>query len=133
MKPLLFFFLFIDSFLGLQKINSQDITDYHLVKDVFRQEKQLPEYKEYIKDNRNEIEWMVSGLLLFYKSFISSQDGNRCVFYPSCSVYTIQAIKIKGPIKGFAAGMDRLCRCNRLSPEKYTKYSNTNLFSDPVK
>ena len=33
---------------------------------------------------------------------------------------------------GIIDGMDRLQRCNRLSPENYERYENTNLLSDPI-
>ena len=49
---------------------------------------------------------------LFYREFISSQDVDACVFYPSCSKYTIEVIEKKGAIVGLLAGLDRLLRCH---------------------
>ncbi len=34
-----------------------------------------------------------------------------CVFYPSCSNYTIQAIEKYGSIKGLYKGVKRIIRC----------------------
>lgn len=70
-------------------------------------------------DNKNEVQAAFSGLFLFYKSFISSQDLTVCTFTPSCSEYGILAVKEHGVLKGGFLTMDRLTRCNGLSPDKY--------------
>jgi len=70
-------------------------------------------------NNTNEIQYLFSGLFLFYKFAISSQDYNRCTFHPSCSEYGILAVKKHGALGGMLATLDRLQRCNGLSPEKY--------------
>lgn len=84
------------------------------------------------KDNKNEVEAVFSGLFLFYKSFISSQDLTVCTFTPSCSEYGILAVKEHGVLKGGFLTVDRLTRCNGLSPEKY-KVDKTQmlLIDDP--
>ena len=111
---------------------SQTAGDIQALKNVFETNDQKTNYKELIKDNHNEFQLLASGLFLFYKSFISSQDGNHCIFNPSCSVYAIQSIKKNGLLIGISDGIDRLTRCNRLSLENYQKFENTNLYSDPV-
>jgi uncharacterized protein len=111
---------------------SQNKADMDFAGQLFEVKNSIPEYKQLTKSNSNEIQWMASGLLLFYKTIFSSQDGNRCAFHPSCSVYGLESIKKKGLILGFAAAMDRLSRCNRLSSEKYEKYEDTHLLYDPV-
>ncbi|WP_394996261.1 membrane protein insertion efficiency factor YidD [Emticicia sp.] len=75
-------------------------------------------YKE-AKNNRNEIQYLFSGLFLFYKTFFSSQDLNVCTFTPSCSEYGILSVKKNGVVMGGIKTMDRLTRCNGLSPTKY--------------
>ncbi|HED38166.1 MAG TPA: membrane protein insertion efficiency factor YidD [Ignavibacteria bacterium] len=35
-----------------------------------------------------------------------------CVFYPTCSIYTIDAIKKYGVVKGFILGIKRISRCH---------------------
>jgi putative membrane protein insertion efficiency factor len=42
-----------------------------------------------------------------------------CKFHPSCSEYTIQAIRQYGPISGAFRGAWRICRCNPWNPGGY--------------
>lgn len=54
-------------------------------------------------------------LLKLYKKAISPIIqflGIHCKFYPSCSVYMIQAIEKYGCIKGIYMGMKRLLKCH---------------------
>lgn len=37
--------------------------------------------------------------------------GARCRFYPSCSCYAEQAIRIHGPLKGICFAFYRIIRC----------------------
>jgi len=111
---------------------SQDKNDFELATNLFEVGTDKTNYKVFIKENPNEFQLIASGFFIFYKSFFSSQDGNHCVFHPSCSVYTIKSIKKNGVFLGIIDGMDRLQRCNRLSPENYERYENTNLLSDPI-
>ena len=83
------------------------------------------------KNNTNEVQMAFSGLFLFYKTFVSSQDLSVCTFTPSCSEYGILAVKRFGPIKGGVMTMDRLTRCNGLSPTAYEIDKKTQLLFDP--
>lgn len=61
-------------------------------------------------------------LIKYYKNIVSSDSGffysmglkktNRCVFYPTCSDYMIEAIKKYGVFKGFLLGIKRIFRCH---------------------
>ena len=51
-------------------------------------------------------------LLKGYKKFISPLLGDNCRFYPTCSVYAMQAIEIHGPVKGCSLAAWRVLRCN---------------------
>ena len=84
----------------------------------------------FAKNNTNEIQYLFSGLFLFYKFAVSSQDNNKCTFSPSCSEYGMLAVKKKGPILGMLATLDRLQRCNGLSPKNYTIDQEKNLLID---
>lgn len=76
-------------------------------------------YRSLAQDNRSDLQWLASQLFLFYKNFISSQDGSKCSFHPSCSEYAIQLVKQRGLIMGGLGACDRLMRCNGMSPELY--------------
>jgi uncharacterized protein len=76
--------------------------------------------------------------LSFDHSFWARPEKFRvCIYYPSCSQYTYQAIDRFGLIKGSLMGGSRLLRCNGLNkggydpvPEKYSLKSN---LQDPNK
>ncbi|MDO8368634.1 MAG: membrane protein insertion efficiency factor YidD [Saprospiraceae bacterium] len=84
------------------------------------------------RENPNELQMVFSGLFLFYKSFLSSQDNQRCGFHPSCSEYGLEAVKKLGVIRGILCTCDRLSRCNGLSPEQYEIDIERRALKDPV-
>lgn len=51
----------------------------------------------------------------FYQRFISPLIPPRCKYYPSCSAYAVEAIRVHGPWRGLALAGWRLLRCNPLS------------------
>ena len=51
----------------------------------------------------------------FYQFAVSPLFGPRCKYYPSCSEYTVQAIREHGPLKGIGLGVWRILRCNPFS------------------
>lgn len=54
-------------------------------------------------------------LINFYQKNISNSFGKRCIFYPTCSEYTKQAIIKYGLIIGCIKGFFRILRCNPFS------------------
>lgn len=58
-----------------------------------------------------------SGIFLIeiYQKHISASFGKRCIFYPTCSEYTKQAILKYGLIVGSIKGFFRILRCNPFS------------------
>ncbi len=46
-----------------------------------------------------------------YQVIISPFFGRNCRFYPSCSEYTIEAVKKYGALKGFLKGVARILKC----------------------
>jgi uncharacterized protein len=82
------------------------------------------------KGNKNIAQLGFSGLFLFYKTFVSSQDQAVCTFTPSCSEFGILAVKKFGMIKGGLMTMDRLTRCNGLSPQNYEVNKKSLLLID---
>lgn len=54
-------------------------------------------------------------MIKVYQKYISSSLGSRCIYYPSCSEYTKQAVDKYGIIKGNILGIYRILRCNPFS------------------
>lgn len=67
-----------------------------------------------------------------YRVFLSSQDGPRCHFGPSCSGYMQLAIRRRGLLWGTLAAFDRLVRCNGFSEASglYVKDTKKGLLID---
>ncbi|HHR0416092.1 TPA: membrane protein insertion efficiency factor YidD, partial [Pseudomonas aeruginosa] len=46
------------------------------------------------------MKFLLIGLIRFYQYAISPLIGPRCRFYPSCSHYTLEAIRVHGALRG---------------------------------
>lgn len=55
-------------------------------------------------------------LIKCYQLLLSPLLGRHCRFYPTCSVYTCEAIKKYGLLKGIFLGTKRLLRCHPFHP-----------------
>jgi putative membrane protein insertion efficiency factor len=55
-------------------------------------------------------------LLRFYQLAISPMLGPRCRFYPSCSNYALEAIRLHGAARGGWLAARRVCRCHPWNP-----------------
>lgn len=125
---ILFFFL---TFFNVNQTFSQTIEEIESMKDMFFF---APSETYSLEKNYNsEFDLMLDILFVWYKNLISPFDFQRCSFYPSCSVYAVNSIKKNGFLIGFLDALDRLSRCNGLSPENYEKYEAGKLLYDPVK
>ena len=51
-------------------------------------------------------------LISWYQKHLSPLLGLHCVFYPTCSEYTKQAIEKYGILKGSRLGFFRILRCH---------------------
>lgn len=58
---------------------------------------------------------IVIAIIRFYQKFVSRYFGKRCIYYPTCSEYTRQAVDKYGIIKGSILGLKRILRCNPFS------------------
>lgn len=54
-----------------------------------------------------------------YQKTLSPLLGPVCRFYPSCSNYTIEAIRKYGPVRGLWKGIRRVSRCHPWNPGGY--------------
>lgn len=53
-------------------------------------------------------------MVRFYQIVLSPLKFPTCRFYPTCSDYFIQAVRVHGSFKGFFLGVWRILRCNPL-------------------
>lgn len=63
--------------------------------------------------------WLAWALILpirAYQWLISPLLAPRCRFYPSCSHYAIEALRIHGPFRGSWLTLRRIVRCHPLNP-----------------
>ena len=58
------------------------------------------------------ISGLLIGLVRFYQLAISPYLGRSCRYSPTCSQYTIEALKEWGPWKGSLLGIKRISRCH---------------------
>ena len=59
-------------------------------------------------------------IILFYQKYLSPLKGGSCCIYtPSCSEYTRQAVEKYGAVKGICLGVWRILRCNPFSKGGY--------------
>ena len=55
--------------------------------------------------------------LRIYQVLVSPSDGARCSMYPSCSYYTLEAVRRRGPFLGAFMGTARIMATHR-DPER---------------
>lgn len=56
--------------------------------------------------------WVLVGLLTAYQRLISPLLGPKCRFYPSCSAYALEAVRVHGALRGSWLAVRRLSRCH---------------------
>ena len=59
------------------------------------------------------------GLLYVYKMAVSPYMQGQCVYQPTCSEYTADAIRTRGAMRGTWLGLRRLMRCHPWSTGGY--------------
>lgn len=126
-KPI-HFAIILCFFMSFTIAKAQSAADVKAVADLM----QVP-HKSGKASYRTQAKGFPTFLFHFYKDWISSQNGNVCTFYPSCSNYAMECLHQKGVVIAILAGFDRLARCNGLSPENYIRYKNTVYLYDPVR
>lgn len=61
---------------------------------------------------RHCVIYLLVGLVRGYQLVISPLLGPRCRFWPSCSSYTIEALKVHGPLRGSWLSLKRIIKCH---------------------
>jgi uncharacterized protein len=59
---------------------------------------------------------LLIGLISGYRMFISPLLGPRCRFYPSCSAYALEAVRVHGAWRGSWLAVRRISRCHPFHP-----------------
>jgi putative membrane protein insertion efficiency factor len=84
-----------------------------------------------LSQSTSELEMAAALLLRGYQVLLSSQDGPRCQFTPSCSEYARMVIRRHGLLAGLLMASDRYQRCNGLQRERYPLDPRTGRRLDP--
>ena len=58
-------------------------------------------------------------LIRLYQRYISPVKYTRCPYFPTCSVYGLEAIEKHGALKGSILAVWRILRCNPFSKGGY--------------
>lgn len=83
----------------------------------------------------NPVRLLVGGGLYIYQNLFSKHFSADCLYTPSCSEFSKQAIGEYGIIRGTLLTIDRLNRCNRIAAQDLRRYSldtKTKRYPDPV-
>lgn len=116
--------------------------DLMLVDSISKQSVHHSEKRPYIYKNQpktfknsNPVSLLYGGSLYVYQNVVSQHLSASCLYDPSCSDFSKQAVKEYGIFKGTLLSLDRLNRCNRiaatdLNPGQLNR--ETNRFSDSV-
>ena len=86
--------------------------------------------------NSNPVSLIYGGSLYMYQNFVSQHFSADCLYNPSCSDFSKQAVKEFGFLKGGLLTFDRLNRCNRIaatSLDPGTINKKSHRFNDPIK
>lgn len=60
------------------------------------------------------MKYIVIGIIKLYQYLISPLFPPSCRFYPTCSNYYVEALKVHGFFKGNYLGIKRILKCNPL-------------------
>jgi len=136
--------VFLISFTSLaQKIDLN--SDLMLADSVSKQQVHHSPKRAYIFKNQpktiknsNPVSLIYGGSLYVYQNYVSQHFSANCLYDPSCSDFSKQAVKEYGLFKGGLLSFDRLNRCNRIAATDLdldlgTIEKELHRFSDSVK
>lgn len=55
---------------------------------------------------------LLIGLIRIYQLTLAALLGGQCRFYPTCSEYAVEAIRIHGAWRGTGLGIRRVAKCH---------------------
>lgn len=65
------------------------------------------------------MKYLLKLIVYFYRYLISPLLPNRCIYYPTCSTYALEALETHGALKGSALAIKRILSCNPLAKGGY--------------
>ncbi|MBI2486491.1 MAG: membrane protein insertion efficiency factor YidD [Deltaproteobacteria bacterium] len=68
---------------------------------------------------RNPLVFFVALMVKLYKFFLSPILPHSCRFYPSCSEYSVEALRKYGFSKGLWFSLKRIAKCHPLNAGGY--------------
>ena len=68
---------------------------------------------------RHFFQTLLVALIRAYQLLVSPVLPRSCRFHPTCSEYTLTAIRMHGPLRGVLLGIRRLMRCHPFHPGGY--------------
>lgn len=97
-------------------------SDLLLVDSVAERQMSATGHRPYIYKNQpktfknsNPVSLVYGGSLYVYQNLFSQHLSASCLYHPSCSDFSKQAVSDYGLIKGTLLSFDRLSRCNRIA------------------
>ena len=60
--------------------------------------------------------WILVGVFRLWRLLVSPTYGQTCRFYPSCSAYGVEAVRLHGAVRGGWLTLRRLLRCHPWNP-----------------
>ena len=57
-------------------------------------------------------QWLLIGVVRFYRLMLKPWLGNACRFEPTCSAYALESLQRHGALKGAALSAGRVLRCH---------------------
>lgn len=83
----------------------------------------------------NPLNALFGGALYAYQNVLSKHISADCLYSPSCSEFSKEAVHAFGLLKGSLLTFDRLNRCNRIAAtdlKHYQTETSSHRFPDPV-
>lgn len=118
-------------------------SDLLLVDSVVEQQMPATGHRPYIYKNQpktfrnsNPVSLIYGGSLYVYQNMFSQHLSASCLYDPSCSDFSKQAVGEYGLIRGTLLSFDRLSRCNRIAAtdlDPQTIDPHVHRFHDSIK